>query len=59
MAVPAPPMRALTLDEARAALSEGLAVFQEPSNKARMEAAIAAGVVLVLALLLASRIPSL
>lgn len=38
-----PPMRVLTVEEARAAVQEGLAEFEKPENRARMEAAISAG----------------
>jgi hypothetical protein len=38
-----PQLRTLSLEEARGALAEGLAVFELPENKARMEAAIADG----------------
>jgi hypothetical protein len=39
MAAP-PPMKMLTLDEARTALREALAEFDKPENKSRMETAI-------------------
>ena len=43
MNTPIPTFRLLTLEEARAAVAEGLAEFDKPENKARMEAAIAEG----------------
>mmetsp|Transcript_8467 Transcript_8467/g.16976 ORF Transcript_8467/g.16976 Transcript_8467/m.16976 type:complete len:110 (-) Transcript_8467:118-447(-) len=41
MATPPPAFPTLTLDEAKAALSEAIAAFEIPENKERMESAIA------------------
>lgn len=43
LSMASPQLRTLSLEEARGALAEGLAVFELPENKARMEAAIADG----------------
>lgn len=43
MAVPPAGMKMLTLDQAREAVAEGLAAFELPENKDKMQQAIAAG----------------